>query len=43
MDYSSDRSYIVTMLLFFFLGYFGAHHFYATKIIMNVTLEGLGI
>ncbi|MFJ6209763.1 TM2 domain-containing protein [Lysinibacillus sp. NPDC092081] len=47
MDYISDRSYKVTMLLCFFLGYFGAHRFYAEKIetglLIIVTLGGLCI
>ncbi|MFJ8088282.1 NINE protein [Lysinibacillus sp. NPDC095746] len=31
------------MLLCFFLGYFGVHHFYAGKIIMIITLDCLDI
>lgn len=43
----SDRSYLVTLLLCFFLGGFGAHRFYVgkvgTAILMLFTLGGLGI
>lgn len=43
----SERSFVATILLCFFLGTFGAHRFYAGKIgtgiLMLVTLGGLGI
>ena len=46
-NYVSIRSYIVTALLCFFLGCFGAHRFYVgkigTAILMLATFGGLGI
>ncbi|MED3804852.1 TM2 domain-containing protein [Lysinibacillus xylanilyticus] len=44
---TSDRNYIATILLCFFLGSLGAHRFYAGKIgtgiLMVITVGGLGI
>jgi TM2 domain-containing membrane protein YozV len=44
---NSDRSFVATILLCFFLGTFGVHRFYAGKvgtgILMLLTLGGLGI
>lgn len=44
---TSDRNYIATILLCFFLGSLGAHRFYAGKIgtgiLMIITVGGLGI
>lgn len=46
-DNISDRSFIVTLILSFFLGGIGAHRFYAGKIgtgiLMLVTLGAFGI
>ncbi|MFJ7982217.1 TM2 domain-containing protein [Lysinibacillus xylanilyticus] len=44
---TSDRNYIATILLCFFLGSLGAHRFHAGKIgtgiLMVITVGGLGI
>ena len=44
---NSDRSFVATILLCFFLGTFGVHRFYAGKvgtgILMLVTIGGFGI
>ncbi|PJO44863.1 TM2 domain-containing protein [Lysinibacillus xylanilyticus] len=44
---TSDRNYIATILLCFFLGSLGVHRFYAGKIgtgiLMIITVGGLGI
>ena len=44
---NSEKNWMVTLLLCFFLGYLGAHRFYAGKIgtgiLMLVTLGGFGI
>ena len=46
-DAVSDRGFVPTILLCFFLGPFGAHRFYAGKIgtgiLMLLTFGGLGI
>jgi TM2 domain-containing membrane protein YozV len=43
----SDKGFVPTLLLCFFLGVFGAHRFYVGKIgtgiLMLLTLGGLGI
>jgi len=43
----SDKSFLVTILLNFFLGTFGAHRFYlgktGTAIAMLLTIGGLGV
>lgn len=45
--HSSDKGFVPTLLLCFFLGAFGAHRFYVGKIgtgiLMLLTLGGLGI
>lgn len=45
--YQSDKSFVATILLCFFLGGFGAHRFYVGKIgtgiLQLLTLGGLGI
>ena len=47
MDGISDRNGIVCLLLCFFLGWIGAHRFYAGKvgtgILMIITMGGFGI
>ena len=44
---TSDKGFVPTILLCFFLGSFGAHRFYVGKIgtgiLMLITLGGLGI
>ncbi len=44
---NSEKNWMVTLLLCFFLGYLGAHRFYAGKmgtgILMLVTCGGCGI
>lgn len=44
---NSEKNWMVTLLLCFFLGYLGAHRFYAGKmgtgILMLVTFGGFGI
>ena len=47
MENKSSKDWLVTLLLAWFLGYFGAHRFYAGKIgtgvLQLVTLGGCGI
>ena len=47
MSEQSEKGFVPTLLLCFFLGMFGAHRFYAGKIgtgiLQLVTLGGLGI
>jgi len=47
MSELSDKGFVPTLLLCFFLGIFGVHRFYVGKIgtglLMLVTLGGLGI
>ena len=47
MDTVSEKNWLVTLLLCFFLGGLGAHRFFVGKIgtgiVMLVTLGGLGI
>ena len=44
---NSEKNWMVTLLLCFFLGYLGAHRFYAGKmgtgILMLVTFGGFGV
>ena len=47
MENKSQKDWLVTLLLAWFLGYFGAHRFYAGKIgtgvLMLLTFGGCGI
>jgi TM2 domain-containing membrane protein YozV len=47
MENKSEKDWLVTLLLAWFLGYFGAHRFYAGKIgtgiLQLVTFGGCGI